>query len=109
MRNYHIPTSGSRSPLPFSESVVHASNKAIIRLIGLHIERLKQENGLSYETVGIRTGCAGSTVYNICKGKANFCGISLLSKLALSFGYTLEELLSCPVVPGNNSFGVIGR
>ena len=79
---------------------------AIISLIGNHIKRLKDEKGLSYPFIAKRAGCSCTFAYNICNGKTKFCGISILSKLALSFGYTLEDLLLMPAVPVSNAFGV---
>ncbi len=108
MRNNHLGPTASFSHLPFTKDTIYDSNKAIIRILGLHIERLRHEKGLSYETVGKRTGCSDTTVYRICKGTMEFCGISLLSKLALSFGYTLEDLLLAPIAD-KNAFGVSSK
>lgn len=63
------------------------------RMLGNYIEQLATHKGLSTSDLGIILGCSENQVYAFFKGRA-YASFAQISKLANTFGVTVEELLA---------------
>jgi len=102
MSNNHYTPISYRNKDSFTNINIIHSNKAIIAVVGAYILRYKNEKGLSYEKIGLKAGCSDTMVFMLCKGRVNYCSLSVLSAVALACGTTLLDMLR----PDNsNPFG----
>jgi len=92
------PLCHSRIP-PHLVAEVTKSNHAIIAHVGAFVGYYKRLYGLSDTKIGLRAGCSHVAIIHLRQGKLPHCGISFLSKVALSFGCNLLDWLRSPV-PG---------
>ena len=83
----HILLRGSRIPF----NVINLSNKGVLQPFGEHLRQYKEKKGLSYKDMSELTGYSGTMIFKLIKGQVDYCGISTLSRIALSCGSTLAE------------------
>ena len=94
-RNFN-PLCYSRIP-PHLVAEVTKSNHAIIAHVGAFVGYYKRLYGLSDTKIGLRAGCSHVAIIKLRQGVMPYCGISFLSKVALSFGFNLLDWLRSPV------------
>lgn len=77
-------------------SDVLAANGAILNHVAKFVNHYKRVNGLTDKDIAFRVGCCEDTISSLRIGRLRYCGISLLSTIAHSFGCSLFDWLQSP-------------
>lgn len=80
--------------------VVNGSNMTVLSHFGAIMWHYMNVRGLSDAKVANGVGCGTSTIFKLRHGHLEYCGISLLSRICLYFGFVLSDWLN-PVHPNS--------
>lgn len=85
---------------------INRSNQSFLIPFGLNTDYYMRLNGLTDRTLAKRVGCAHSMIFELRKGNVKYCGISLLSRIAIALGFTLGDWLKVEQPEGIERPGV---
>ena len=73
---------------------ITASNLRALYPFSIRLATYRRSKGYSYEYLASEIGCAKSTIFVLEHNTLEYCGISILSRIAVYFGCELTDWLS---------------
>lgn len=80
---------------------------AILKPFGAITDHYMRLNGWNDKRLAKAVGCSATMIYKLKKGNAEYCGISLISRVAIALGFSLEDWLK--VEKPKSREGAFGR